>query len=109
MLAKLGAQLRLDLLEIKWLHGSTRPPINAWFVTNNFGAQGFREPSDWLSEVTLEELNDGGWEIELLGAVYDILLRQFVRNHELGEIADHFGGGGYFNNISTLGTKVSTL
>jgi len=52
--------------------------------------------------VTLEELDDGLGEIELVGSVENVLLRELVRDHELGEVSYNLRRGSDLDDISTL-------
>lgn len=92
MLSKLAAQLRLDLLEVEGLHGCARPAVDLGLVADDTRPQGLGEAAHWLAEIALEELHYGGREVKLLGTVDDILRREAVGSHPLGEVADHLGG-----------------
>lgn len=48
----------LGTSEIVGLHVSTRSTVDTLLVTNDLGAEGFREASDGLTEVTLEEFDN---------------------------------------------------
>jgi hypothetical protein len=63
MLSKLASQLCLDFLEIQWLEGSPRTPINPRFVPDDMGTKGFWEPACRLAKIALEELHYGRGEI----------------------------------------------
>ena len=70
---------------------------------NDLAPQRLRESTVRLSEVTLEELDDGLGEIELVGSVDDVLLRELVRDHELGEVSYDLRRGSDLDDVSTLG------
>ena len=74
MLAELGTELRLDLLEIERLEARARSTVDPGLVPDDLRPQRLREPADGLTEVSLEELDDGRGEVELLGALDDVFL-----------------------------------
>jgi hypothetical protein len=53
-----------------------------------------------LTQVTLEELDDRFREVELVGSLRDIVLRQIVAGHELSQITDDLGTGGNLDDIT---------
>lgn len=89
MLPEFGPEICFDLLEVQGLHSGTRTSVNPWLVANDLGPQGLRESTHWLSEVSLEEFNNGGREVERLGTFQDVLLREAVRGHPLGKVANN--------------------
>ena len=91
MLAKLGAEFSLDLLEVQRRKVGTRPAVDSGLVPDDLGAEGLWEPADWLAEVALEELDNGRGEVELLRALEHVVLGQVVVRHELCEVADNLG------------------
>ena len=88
MLAKLGAEFSLDLLEVERRHARARPAVDARLVADDLAAQRLGEAADGLAEVALEELDDRRREVELVGALEHVLLRDTVLDHPLGEVAD---------------------
>lgn len=72
---------------------------------DDLAPQRLRESTVRLSEVTLEELDDGLGEIELVGSVDDVLLRELVRDHELGEVSYDLRRGSDLDDVSTLKTS----
>ena len=78
MLAKLGTEVCLDLLEVQRLKARTWPAVNPRLVPDYFASQRLRESSNWLTKVSLEELDDRGREVKLFGACKNVLLGQLV-------------------------------
>ena len=74
VLSVFASELRLDLLEVQWSKARTGPAVDSGLVPDDLGAEGLWETADWLAEVALEELDDGRREVELLGAVENVLL-----------------------------------
>jgi hypothetical protein len=74
VLPKFTPQLSLDFLEVKWLHGRAWTTIYPWLIPNDLGAKWLWESADRLPQVSLEELDYGGWEVKLIGAFKDISL-----------------------------------
>jgi hypothetical protein len=74
VLPELAPQLSLDLLEVKWLHCCAWAAIYPWLIPNDLGAKGFWESTDRLTQVSLEEFDDRGWEIKLIGPLEDFSL-----------------------------------
>ena len=91
MLAKLGAEFSLDLLEVQRRKVGTRPAVNSGLVPDDLGAEGLWEPADWLAEVALEELDDRRGEVQLVRALEHVLLRDAVLDHPLRKVTDDFG------------------
>ena len=89
MLAILGTKFSLDLLDVQGREASTRATLNSGLVSDDLCAQRLGEASDWLSKITLEELHDGGWEVKRIGPCKDVLLRELVGGHPLGEVTDN--------------------
>lgn len=102
-------QLSLDLFEIKWGHTHTRSTVDTLFTTDNVGSQWFRESTVRLSQVSLEEFDDGRWEVELGSLVNYILLRKVVRDHELGKVTDDLGRRSDLDDITTQGVGFNVL
>ena len=102
MLAKLGAEFSLDLLEVQRRKVGTRPAVDSGLVPDDLGAEGLWEPSDWLAEVALEELDDGRGEVEGVGPLEDFLLRELVGSHPLGEVANNLRGGRDLDDVAAL-------
>jgi hypothetical protein len=48
----------------------------------------------------LHELNDGGGEGEVLGAVHEGVLVEVVGHHEVGQVAHHLAAGGDFHDVA---------
>lgn len=86
VLPKFAPQFRLDLLEVKRLHSSTWTSINSRLISNDFCAQWLWETPNRLSKVTLEELNNGRWEVELFSACQNIFFRERVGCHPLRKV-----------------------
>ena len=91
MLAVLGTEFSLDLLKVQRLETGTGPTVDSRLVPDNLASQRFREATDWLAEVALEELDNGRGEVELLRALEHVVLGQVVVRHELREVADDLG------------------
>jgi hypothetical protein len=89
MFAELRSQLLLRFLQVEGFHGCTRSSIDSRFVANNLASQWLWEASHRLTKVTLEEVDDGGWEIELVGPLEHILLGEVVGGQPLGEVSDY--------------------
>ena len=102
-------QILLDLLEIERFHSETGSGVDPSFIPNDVGAQGLREATVRLTELTLEELNNGGREVKLGCLIDDILLGEVVRHHELGEITDHFRRRSHFYDVTALRAVSSLL
>jgi hypothetical protein len=108
VLAKLGTQLSLELLEVDRLNISTRTAINALLVTDNHRAQGLGEATDGLAKVTLEELDDGRGEVELVCALEHVLLAEGVGRHPLREVTNDLGRGRDLDDVAALdGSHIS--
>lgn len=99
---ELRAQLGLDLLEVERLHGLSGSSVNAWLVTDDLSAQRLGEAADRLTEEALEELDDGGGEVELVCPVHNVFLGEFVRDHELCEVADDLRRRRDLDEVATL-------
>jgi hypothetical protein len=78
VLSELTAEFCLDLLEVQWLHGCTRTPIDPWLVSDDIGTERLREPSHGLPEISLEELDNRRREIKLVCTVKDVLFGERV-------------------------------
>jgi hypothetical protein len=102
-------QFRLDLFELQRLHIKSRSTINPLFASDDVASERFGESTVRLSEVTLEELYDRRWEIELGSLVDYVLFGEIVGNHELGEITDDLGGRSDFDDISTESVRFNIL
>ena len=74
MLSKLASKLCLDFLELQWLEGSTRTPINLGFVSYDTGAERLREPAHRLAKITLEKFHHRRRKVEVFRAIEDVLL-----------------------------------
>ena len=90
VLAKLAAKFGLNRFEVQRLHTSSGTTVNSRLVTDNVRAQRLRESSNRLSEVTLEELDNGRREVELLSPLNHLLLGQRVRGHPLCKVTNDF-------------------
>lgn len=88
VLAELFTQLGLDLLKVERLHGQSRSTSDSRSVTDNLGSQRFGETAVRLSEVTLEEFDHAFREVQAVSLFENLLLRQVVRDHELGKVTD---------------------
>lgn len=82
------------------LHVLAGTVVDALLIADDLGAEGLREATDGLTEVTLEELDDGRREVELAGLLEDVLFAQFVRNDELSKVADDLGGGSDLDDVA---------
>ena len=74
MLAELGAQVGLDLLEVERLERNTWATVDTRQITDDVRAEWLGEAADWLAKVTLEELDDRRGEIECWGFLEYVLL-----------------------------------
>lgn len=104
---KFAPQLCLDLLEVQGLHGGARTSIDSGFIPDNLGAERLWEASHRLSEVALEELDNGRREIELISTSEDIRLGERVRCHPLGEITNDLRRRRNFDDVTTLDQKIA--
>ena len=102
MLAKLATEFCLDLLEVNGLEARARATLDPRLVANNLAAKRLRETANRLTKVALEELHNGGREVQLVGAVQHILLGEAVLNHPLRKVSDDLGGRRDLDNISAL-------
>lgn len=102
MLPELGPQIALDLPKVDRSHRCTRSSIDPWLIPDNVRSEGLGESAYRLTEVTLEELNDGRWEVEIFGFVEDVLFGEGVGCHPLGEITDNLGRGRDLDDITAL-------
>ena len=102
MLAKLGAEFSLDLLEVQRRKVGTRPAVDSGLVPDDLGAEGLWEAADWLAEVALEELDDGRGEVEGIGPLEDFLLRELVGGHPLGKVANNLRRGRDLDDVAAL-------
>lgn len=105
MLAELGTELLLNLPEVERRHALSRSSFNLGLVADDLASEWLREASDGLTEVTLEEFDDGCWEVKSFGTVQDILGGEVVRGHPLSEVANGLGGWGDFDDVSALGVS----
>ena len=104
MLAILGAKLSLDLLEVQRRKIGTWPAVDSGLVPDDLGAEGLWEAADGLAEVALEELDDGGGEVECIGTLEDILLCDLVGCHPLREVTDHLRRRRDLDDVTALDT-----
>lgn len=72
VLPKFAPQIGLNLLDVQGSHASSRTPVDPWFVPDNIGPQRFREATNGLSQIALEELNDRRREVELICTLEDL-------------------------------------
>lgn len=63
MLPELASKLCLNFLQLQRLEGGTRTSVNLGLVSDDVGAEGFRESADRLAEITLEELDHRRGEV----------------------------------------------
>lgn len=91
VLAKAATQVSLDPLEVQGLHGGTGTTVDSWFVADDLGAKGFRESSNWLTKIALEELHNRRREVELVCAIENVLGSEIVGSHPLGKVSDNLG------------------
>lgn len=108
----LGLQISLDLDEVDWserLSWSLREKLT--LATESLGAEWLWESTEWLTHQTLEEVQDGGWEIEGIGTLKNVLRRELVRDHELSQITNDLGGWRNLDDIAeeVVGFGVSLL
>jgi hypothetical protein len=71
MLAKFAPQFGLDLLEVQRSQTSSWTSINPWLVPDDPTPQRFREATNGLSEIALEELDDRRREVKLFRTFKD--------------------------------------
>ena len=62
------------------------------------------EAAGRLTELTLEELDDGGGEVECIGTLEYILLRDLVGGHPLREVADNLRRRRDLDDVTALDT-----
>lgn len=89
MLAELGAELSLDLLEVKGFKACAGTTVDSRLVPNDVAAERLGESSHRLAKVALEELNNRGGEVEFLSPSNDVLLGQLVGCHPLCEVTNN--------------------
>ncbi len=92
MFSVLGPKFCFDLLEVERLKARAWSTIDPGLVPNNLRSKRLGEPADWLTKISLEELDDRRWEVQLISALEDILLGELVRGQPLGKVTDNFGG-----------------
>ncbi len=105
MLSILCTELSLNLLEVQRLETGTGPAVDSGLVPDDLASQRFREAANGLTEVALEEFDDGRREVKLLSTVENILLGELVGSHPLCEVTDNLGGRGNLDDVSTLSTR----
>ena len=93
MFAELRAQVSFDLLKVERFHRCSRTLVNTRLVTDDVRAEWLGEPADGLAEVSLEEFDDRGGEVERLGLFEHVFFAEVVRSHPLSEVTDHLGRG----------------
>ena len=59
MLSKLAPQFRFDLLEVQRCQARTRATVDPRLIPDDVGPQGFRESAHGLTQIALEELDNG--------------------------------------------------
>ena len=91
MLAELGAELSLDLLEVERLKTGTRSAVNSRLVPDDLASQRFRESSNGLAEIALEEFNDRRREVKFLSTVEDVFFGELVGSHPLRKVTNDLG------------------
>lgn len=74
MFSELASKLCLDFLEIQWLEGSTRTPIDLGFISYDMRAERFGEPAHRLAKMALEEFHYRRREVQVFRAIKDVLL-----------------------------------
>ncbi|CAN7976762.1 unnamed protein product [Ixodes persulcatus] len=94
--AVLLRQLRLQGVQVERRQRLARPPLDTHRVLQDLlkphlAAQGLRKSSVRLADVTLHELHHRAGKAELFCLVQDVLARQFVLDHELGQVSHHLG------------------
>lgn len=109
MFAKLASEFCFDLLEVEGLKAGTRAAVDPGLVPDNVGAQWLGEASNGLTEVSLEELDDRRWEVQLISTLQDILLGETVRRHPLGEITNDLGGWCDLSLVSATNSPVKLV
>ena len=109
MLAELAPELSLERLEVDRLHVRARATIDARLITDDLAPERFREATDWLAEVALEELDNGRGEVELLRALEHVVLGQVVVRHELREVADDLGRGRDLDDVAAELVRLDVL
>lgn len=102
MLAELAAKISFDFLEVQWLQAGARSAVDALLIPDDLSAQGLGEAANRLPEVTLEELHHRRREVKPVRPLQDVLLRELIGCHPLGEVADHLGGGRDLQCCQTL-------
>jgi hypothetical protein len=86
--AELGAKVGLDLLEVERLHARTGAAVDSRLVADDLGAKRLREATVRLTEVALEELDDGRRQVVLVCTLEQVLCRDLVLRHPLREVAN---------------------
>lgn len=74
MLPKLGAEVPFDFAEVDRSHSCTRSSVDPGLVANDVSAERLGESTNGLTQVALEEFNNGGREIEGFSLIDDVLL-----------------------------------
>ena len=101
VLSKLFPQFALQLFKVEGLHVETRTGVDPGSITDDLGPKGLGESAGRLSQVTLEELDDGFGEVELVGPLRDVVFAEVVAGHELSQVTDDLGTGSDLDNVTT--------
>ena len=88
VLSVFASELRLDLLEVQWSKARTGPAVDSGLVPNDLATEGFREATNRLSEVTLEELNDRRGEVQLICTGDNVVFGDVVLGHPLSKVTN---------------------
>lgn len=107
--AVLLSELGLDFGEVERLHAQTGSRVDSLLVPDDLRSQGFGESLVRLSEVSLEELDNGRGEVELGRSVEDVLFGEVVRDHELGKVTDDLRGRSDLDDVSTELVRLDVL
>lgn len=98
--SELLLDLGLDLGQVERLQVQTGALFELAAVTQGSGAQRLRESTVGLAHETLQELQNGGGEVELGRASNDIVGGQLVGDHELSKVTNNLGSGSDLDDVA---------
>ena len=104
-------QLRLQGVEVEGVHVGARPVVDPGQVLQHVAPERLGESAVRLSDLSLQELDDGVGEGQLGGLVQDVLLAQLVLGHVLSQIAHDLGTGRHLDDVpqDLVGVAITPL
>ena len=90
-LAEAIAQLPLDLVEVHGLQRQTGSPVELASSAQRLRPERLREAAVRLAHEPLEEFEHRAGEVELCRLFQNVVVAEFVRHHELCQVADDLG------------------